>query len=129
MRIGIGCWRSSHSWTHWWPSGVRGVSTRLSPVCSGSGDQVHRTGSGAALSRLSVTRVVRCDLTRADFTKAALPGVHLDGSTLADVQGGEALRGVVITSDQVVPLALAIFSSLGIRIDDEDSGVGEGRAG
>ena len=84
------------------------------------------TGSDFREAQLATTRFERCDLTRADFTKAALPGVHLAGSTLADVQGGEALRGVVITSDQVVPLALAIFSSLGISIDDEDGRVGAG---
>ena len=69
--------------------------------------------------KLATTRFDGCDLTRADFTKAVLPGVHLAGSSLADIRGGDAFRGVVITSDQVVPLATAIFSSLGIRIDDD----------
>jgi hypothetical protein len=48
-----------------------------------------------------------------------LPGVLLAGSTLADIRGGDAFRCVVVTSDQVVPFAMAIFSSLGIRIDDD----------
>jgi uncharacterized protein YjbI with pentapeptide repeats len=83
--------------------------------------------SGAAFSRLSVTRVV--------FRQCRLSGVIVSGGQFADVRFDDckldgsnlrmttwqrnAFRGVVITSDQVVPFATAIFSSLGIRIDDD----------
>ena len=82
-------------------------------------DSCLMTDSDFREAKLATTRFERCDLTRIDFTKAVLPGVHLGGSTLTDIRGGDALRGVVITSDQVVSLAMAIFSSLGIRIDDD----------
>jgi uncharacterized protein YjbI with pentapeptide repeats len=76
------------------------------------------TGSDFREARLATTRFDACDLTRADFAKASMPGVSLAGSTLDDLRGADALRGVVITGDQVVPLALAMFATLAIRIDD-----------
>lgn len=74
-------------------------------------------GSGRLLSG---TRLHRCDLTGADFSKAALDGVSLQGSTLDGVRGGDFFRGAVIGTDQVLPLALSVFSALGIRIDDDE---------
>ena len=35
------------------------------------------------------------------------------------LRGGDALRGVVISSDQLIPAALAVFASMKIRIEDE----------
>lgn len=73
-------------------------------------------------AKLATTRFESCDLTRADFTKAALPGVSLSGSTVTDIRGADSLRGVTITSDQVVPLAIAMFATMRIRIDDGSAG-------
>ena len=67
----------------------------------------------------SGTCLHRCDLTGADFSKAALGGVSLHGSTLDGARGGESFRGAVIGTDQVLPLALSVLSALGIRIDDD----------
>jgi uncharacterized protein YjbI with pentapeptide repeats len=75
-------------------------------------------GADFGSGRLAGTRIHRCDLTGADFSKATLDGVSLHGSTLDGVRGGESLRGVVIGSDQVLPLAFPVFAALGIRIDD-----------
>jgi uncharacterized protein YjbI with pentapeptide repeats len=69
-------------------------------------------------AKLQATRLDGCDLTGVDFTKAALPGVSLAGSILADIRGADALRGVIITGDQIIPLAIALFSMLGITIDE-----------
>jgi hypothetical protein len=62
-----------------------------------------------------------CDLNGADFSQAVLPGAKFQGSSLAEIKGGEYLRDVVIDSSQVLPLALRVFSALGIRVDDERS--------
>jgi hypothetical protein len=46
----------------------------------------------------------------------------LHGSTLEAIAGAESLHAVTIGSDQVIPLALALFGTLGIRVDDEPEG-------
>jgi hypothetical protein len=53
------------------------------------------------------------------FTKAAMAGTPLGGSTLDELKGAAALRGVVVGTDQVLPLALGLFRDLGIVISDE----------
>ena len=78
------------------------------------------TGADFREARLATTRFDACDLSRVDFTKASLPGVSLAGSTLVDLRGAGSLKGVLITGDQVVPLALAMFATMGIRIDGGD---------
>jgi len=70
-------------------------------------------------AKLPASRVEGCDLTKADLTKCDLTGTRLHRSNLTDVKGGDALRGVVISSDQLIPAALAVFASMKIRIDDE----------
>jgi uncharacterized protein YjbI with pentapeptide repeats len=84
----------------------------------------------------------QCDLTDADFYGATLPGTQFEGcdlsglqlsrvdmtgsrlhrSTLDRIQGPEGLRGVVIGTDQVIPVALAVFGTLGIVVDDDSQG-------
>lgn len=61
-----------------------------------------------------------CDLRAAVFTKAAMTGTRLAGSTLDELKGASALRGVVVGTDQVLPLALGLFGDLGIVIRDDD---------
>ena len=70
-------------------------------------------------AKLGEAAIKQCDLRRADFTKAQAAGVTLHGSELEGVVGAEGLRGVLIGSDQVIPLALSVFSALGIRVQDE----------
>jgi hypothetical protein len=38
---------------------------------------------------------------------------------VTDVRGGESLRGVTISSDQLIPAALVVFASMKIRVDDD----------
>jgi multisubunit Na+/H+ antiporter MnhF subunit len=45
--------------------------------------------------------------------------VALHHSTLDGVKGAEALRDVVVGSDQLVSLALAVLPTLGVRVDDD----------
>jgi hypothetical protein len=38
---------------------------------------------------------------------------------MVDIRGAEYLRGIVIDSSQVLPLAVRVFAGLGIRVEDE----------
>lgn len=60
------------------------------------------------------------DLGGAELSKAKLAGVRLHGTTLERLRGAEALRGIVIGSDQVVPTGYALVAALAISVDDEE---------
>lgn len=62
-----------------------------------------------------------CDLTGADLRGARMSDVALKGSDLDGVLGAEALAGATIDPSQVIPVALALFSSLGIRLADPEA--------
>jgi len=68
---------------------------------------------------LTGARLLGCDLTGADLSKAKLAGAALHGSTVEGIKGADSLRGVVIGSDQVLPVALPVFAALGIVVDDD----------
>lgn len=68
---------------------------------------------------LGGVRFVGCDLTGADLSKAAMAGTRLHGSTLEGIRGADSLRGAVIGGDQILPVALSVFASMGIVVDDE----------
>ncbi|MGH9039598.1 MAG: pentapeptide repeat-containing protein [Acidimicrobiia bacterium] len=82
-------------------------------------DRCLLTAADFGMGKLAGVRLHGCDLTGADFSKTDLTGASLHGSTLDGVRGGEAFRGVVIGGDQVIPLALSVFSALGIVLDDD----------
>lgn len=71
-------------------------------------------------AKLPNARLHACDLTRAQLAKADLRGASLRDSTIDDLQGAEGLRRVTITSDQIVPLALAVFHGMSISIVDDE---------
>lgn len=60
-----------------------------------------------------------CDLDRAELHDARLPEGRFHGSELVGLRGVASLRDVTIDSSQILPLALAMYSSLRIHIDDE----------
>ena len=64
------------------------------------------------------SHVLRCNLTAAQFSKSDLTGSRIVGSKVDGLRGAESLRGVTIGSDEVIPVALAIFGALGIAVDD-----------
>jgi uncharacterized protein YjbI with pentapeptide repeats len=66
---------------------------------------------------MKAAAIVDCDLRAGDVTKARLAGARLNGSTIEGLRGAGALRSVVIGTEQVLPLALAIFADLGITIE------------
>ncbi len=67
----------------------------------------------------SGVRLLSCDLTGADLSQATMAGTALHGSTVDNVRGADSLRGVVIGSDQVVPIAFPVFAAMGIVVDDD----------
>ena len=78
-------------------------------------------------ARVERSRLLRCRLDDSELSTAELRDVALHGSSLAGVRGA-ALRDVVIGSDQVVEVAVALFATLGIAVDD-DAGDDPGDAG
>jgi uncharacterized protein YjbI with pentapeptide repeats len=84
--------------------------------------------SGAVLPRLAAVRVEfrRCRMSSVVAAGGAftMAGAYLHGSTLDGVRGAEAFKGVTIGSDQVIPLALSLFSALKIRVDDDPDQAG-----
>ena len=71
-------------------------------------------------AKMAGSHIHGCDLSNVDFSKCDLWRSHLQRSRLDGIRGGDALRGVTIASDQVVPAALAIFAALGIAVDDSE---------
>lgn len=70
-------------------------------------------------AKLAGVHLLGCDLTGADFSKTTTSAVALHGSTLEGIKGAGNLRGAVIAGDQVLMLALRVFASLGIVVDDD----------
>jgi uncharacterized protein YjbI with pentapeptide repeats len=68
---------------------------------------------------LDQTRFLACDLRGLDLWKASISDIWLHGSRVDELHNAEALRGARIDPSQIVPLALAMFDSLGISVDDE----------
>ena len=64
----------------------------------------------------------RCRLSAVEFSKARCDGLDLRGSTLEGIKGATALRSSIITSDQMVPLGIALLASLDVRVQDEEVG-------
>lgn len=71
-------------------------------------------------AQLPGSRIHGCDLTNVDFSKGDLSGSHLQGSNLEGIRGGDALRGITIGTDQLIPAALAVFDAMGIAVKDEE---------
>jgi uncharacterized protein YjbI with pentapeptide repeats len=69
-----------------------------------------------------------CDLTGADLSSANLRGARLHGSTLLDLRGAAALRGVVIDPDQVVPVSYSLLGAFDIVVEDEIADMLEGES-
>ena len=83
--------------------------------------------SGADLYGSRVTRSAfrRCDLTEVEVSGSDFEAVSLHGSTVDRLRGADALHGVTIGSDQLVPLALPILRARRIEVDDEPPDVVE----
>jgi uncharacterized protein YjbI with pentapeptide repeats len=71
-------------------------------------------------SKLTAVAFTDCDLTRAEFHNVRCERVRLEHCTVEGLRGVAGLRGAVVTPDEVVPLALSAFATLGITVDDGD---------
>ncbi len=69
-------------------------------------------------ARLAPATVRRCSLIEADFSKAQCEGLDVRGSDLTGVTGASSLRGCTMTTDQMIPLGLALVADLGVRVED-----------
>lgn len=65
------------------------------------------------------SRFSRCDLTGVELSKCTLAGSRIEHSELEGLRGAEALAGVTITSDEILPAALALFAAMTIVVDHE----------
>jgi hypothetical protein len=63
-----------------------------------------------------------CDLRGAECSASSWPGARLHGSNLDGIKGAGARREVTIGSDQIVALALGMFSAFGVKVDDDPDG-------
>jgi len=87
-------------------------------------EDVNLEGVDFTAAKLGGARFFGCDLTGADFSHADLRKARLHGSTLHDLKGAGSLKGVVIDSAQVFPLAPQVLKALSITVDDERDGSG-----
>jgi len=98
---------------------IDGANFRMSEWQSAEFDHCDLSDSDFYAAKLAGTRFDHCDLSGLELSKADLTGARLQGSTIQGLQGGDGLRGVSIGSDQVLAVALAVFSDLGISVEDE----------
>lgn len=96
-----------------------GASFRMSAWDTAELSEVNLRAAEFHNAKLAGVHLLGCDLTRADFSKATTSAVALHGSTLEGIIAAGSLRGLVIGSDQVLSLALRVFASQGIVVDDD----------
>ena len=70
-------------------------------------------------ARLARVRFFDSDLTDVEFSKAQFEDGRLHGSKLEKLRGAGSFRNVTIDSTQIIPMALQVFGSAGINVDDE----------
>lgn len=78
-------------------------------------------GADFYAARVDDAHFFNCELVGTEFSKATLEGGRLHGSKLEDLRGASYLRGVTISSAQLVPLAMQLLSAMGVSIDDEQA--------
>ena len=85
-------------------------------------EDVNLEGADFTAAKLGGARFFGCDLTGVEFSHADLRKARLHGSTVLDLKGAGYLKGVVIDSVQVIPLAPQVLRALSISVDDERDG-------
>jgi uncharacterized protein YjbI with pentapeptide repeats len=70
-------------------------------------------------AELSQARMYDCGLGGVELTDARLAGLHLHGSEVRGLKGVAALRGAVIHTEQLVPMALEFLAAAGVEVRDE----------
>jgi uncharacterized protein YjbI with pentapeptide repeats len=95
-----------------------GASLRMSATSEVEFEECDLRGADFADVTLDGARFARCDLTGANFSQARMSGCDLRGSNVAGLIGGRSLAGVRIDATQITPMAVNVFSALGITVDD-----------
>ena len=75
-------------------------------------------GADFYAAQLSGSRFSRCNLTGVELSKCTLTGSRIEHSVLEGLRGAAALAGVTITSDEILPAALALFAAMAIVVED-----------
>lgn len=97
---------------------VDGASFRMSAWNTCELSEVNLRDADFLGAKLAGVHLLGCDLTGADFSKTTTSALALHGSTLEDLKGAVNLRGA-IAGDQALTLALRVFASMGIVVDDD----------
>ena len=97
---------------------VDGASFRMSAWDTCQLSEVNLRDADLLGATLTAVHFLGCDLTGADFSKSTTSALALHGSTLDDIKGAGNVRGA-IAGDQALTLALRVFASIGIVIDDD----------
>jgi uncharacterized protein YjbI with pentapeptide repeats len=71
-------------------------------------------------AKLPGAEIVGCDLTGAELSNCDMAGTRLLGSTLDRLKGAGSLRGVSISGDQIVPVAMSVFGAMDITVVYDD---------
>ncbi|MFP5318711.1 MAG: pentapeptide repeat-containing protein [Acidimicrobiia bacterium] len=69
-------------------------------------------------AEMPACRFARCDMSGAHVSKSNLSGARFARSRLDGITGADALQGIAISSDQLIPVALAVFAARAIVVDD-----------
>lgn len=85
-------------------------------------ERVLLQGADFYQAQLTLTRVLDCDLTDAEFSNVRLDDVHLHGTRLDAIRGIEYMRGATIDSDQMHDFAAALLAAHRVTVDDERPG-------
>jgi uncharacterized protein YjbI with pentapeptide repeats len=96
-----------------------GAEFRMTDCARVQFDRCALVGADFYGSRLSQVSIFDSDLTDVEFSKAVFKDGRLHGSKLEHVRGGGYLKNVTIDSTQILPMALQMFTSFGIDVDDE----------
>jgi hypothetical protein len=72
-------------------------------------------------AHLPACRFVRCDLSGAQSRRPTCRRVGSISRSWNESVGADALGGITISSDQVLPVALALFAARAIVIDDDSA--------
>jgi uncharacterized protein YjbI with pentapeptide repeats len=95
------------------------ANLRMSDLERVSFDDVDLRGADFVGSKLPGARVFDCNLEGADFSKVSAGEARIHGSIVTDIRGANYLTGVIIDSNQVVPLAVQLLSTMAIVVDDD----------
>jgi uncharacterized protein YjbI with pentapeptide repeats len=100
-------------------SKMDGASFRMSKWERGEIIDSDLTEGDFYAAKMPNSRITGCDLARAELSRTHLAGTRLRTSNLDGVRVGDSFREITIGTDDLIPVALALFKVLRISISDE----------